>query len=50
VFIVMGALAFVCALIILIGAVTKHPVAGAAVLTFLIIVGVNAPHIIGGTS
>lgn len=50
VFYVMGAIGMVCALIILAGAVRKHPVAGAAVLTALIILGVNMPTIIGGTA
>lgn len=42
VFIVMGAIAVPCELILLIGFVRKYPILGAVVMTALIITGVNA--------
>jgi hypothetical protein len=49
VFLIMGLIATVCEIIIVAGVVRKFPVLGAAFLTALVIMGVNA-LVIGGTS
>lgn len=49
VFIIMGLIGAVCEIIIVGGVVRKFPVLGAAFLTALVIMGVNA-LVIGGTS